>query len=101
MVEMHLYGKLRRHAREARANRESVVRLDPHPKETVRTALERVGIEPDDVYHIFLNGGMLSTQNSMAPWLKYQQAEGEGLDTRLRDGDRLGLFSRDMALLVV
>ena len=101
MVEMHLYGKLRRHAPDRRANRESVVRLEPRPKETVRTALERAGIEPDEVYHVFLNGAILSTQNSMAPWLKYQEAPAEGLGTRVRDGDRLGLFSRDMALLVV
>lgn len=101
MVEMHLYGKLRRHAPDARATSESVVRLKPHPEETVRTALERAGIAPDDVYHVFLNGAILSTQNSMAPWLEYQQAQGEGWDTRLRDGDRLGLFGRDMALLVV
>lgn len=101
MVEMHLYGQLRRHAAEARASGESVVRLDPGPEGTVRSALERAGIEPEEAYHVFLNGAILTTRNSMAPWLKYQQARGEGLDTRLRDGDRLGLFGRDMALLVV
>lgn len=101
MVEVHLYGELRRHAPDSRASDESVVRLEPQPEETVRTAMERVGVSPGEVYHIFLNGAILSTQNSMAPWLKYQQAQGEGWDTRLHDGDRLGLFARDMALLVV
>lgn len=101
MVEMHLYGKLRCHASDTGASGESVVRLDPQPGETVRTALERADIAPDEAYHVFLNGAILTTHNSMAPWLKYQQAQGAGLDTHLRDGDRLGLFGRDMALLVV
>jgi hypothetical protein len=101
MIEIYLYGKLRRHAPQTRANAESVVRLELQPGETVRDVLERVGISPGDVYHIFLNGAILSTQNAMAPWLKYQQAQGAGWDTPIHDGDRLGLFARDMALLVV
>lgn len=101
MVEVHLYGKLRRHAPNARASGESVVRLEPQPEETVRTALNRTGVSPDEVYHVFLNGAVLSTRNSMAPWLRYPEAEGQGWDTRVHDGDRLGLFGRDMALLVV
>jgi hypothetical protein len=101
MVEIHLYGKLRRHAPDARVSGESVVHLEPRADETVRTALERVGIAPDEVYHIFLNGAILRTQNSMAPWLRYQEAEAIGLDSRVADGDRLGLFASDMALLVV
>jgi hypothetical protein len=101
MFEIHLYGKLRRYAPDARARGASVLRLQPDPDETVRTALERAGVACDDVFHIFLNGSILRTKNSMAPWLQYQQAVGPGLDTPVQDGDRLGLFARDMALLVV
>jgi len=101
MVEVHLYGKLRRHAPDARASSESVVQLEPRPGETVRGVLERVGIPREDVCHIFLNGAILSTQNSMAPWLRYPQAQGEEWDTPVRNGDRLGVFARDMALLAV
>jgi hypothetical protein len=101
MVEIHLYGRLRRHAADSRASGESVVRLKPRSEETVRTALERVGVAPHEVYHVFLNGSILSTQNAMAPWLQYREIEGEGLDTPVGDGDRLGLFARDMGLLVV
>lgn len=110
MIEIHLYGKLRRHAPDSRASGESVVRLDPQPKETVRTALERIDIAPDEVFHVFLNGAILASGNSMAPWLKYRQAAGGSvgrpvtaaeLDRRVQDGDRLGLFACDMALLVV
>jgi hypothetical protein len=102
-MEIHLYGSLRRYAPDPRPDRESVVRLEPRPGETVGTALERLGIQSADVYHVFLNGALLSTRNSMAPWLRYQgtSARARGLGTPVRSGDRLGLFARDMALLVV
>ena len=85
------------------------MRLEPQPGDTVGATLERLGIPPAEVYHVFLNGALLSTRNSMAPWLVYQQAgasapgrpSSHGLDTPVRPGDRLGLFARDMALLVV
>jgi hypothetical protein len=107
MVEVHMYGSLRRYAPDSRPDRESVVRLEPQPGETVGTALERLGIPPSEVYHVFLNGALLSTRNSMAPWLRYQQPRAgapnrsQGLDTLVQPGDRVGLFARDMALLVV
>jgi molybdopterin converting factor small subunit len=111
MVEIHLYGNLRRHASDPRPDQESVVRLEPQPGETVGTTLERLGISFSEVYHIFLNGALLSTRNSMAPWLKYQKVHDDvseqassrvqGLDTPIQSGDRLGLFARDMGLLVI
>jgi len=107
MIEIHLYGSLRCYAPDSRPDRESVVRLEPQPGETLGTLLERLGISPAEVYHVFLNGALLSTRNSMAPWLGYQQAPGSasggsgGLGTPMRDGDRVGLFACDMGLLVV
>ena len=107
MIEVHLYGSLRCYAPNSRPDQESVVRLEPRPRETVRTVLERLGIPPAEVCHIFLNGALLSTRNSMAPWLRYRQArEGVpnrdlGLDVPVQPDDRLGLFAHDMALLVV
>jgi hypothetical protein len=101
-VEVHLYGSLRHYAPDSRPDRESVVRMVPGPGETVGTVLEQVGILPSEVYHIFLNGALIATSNSMAPWLKYQQGHNSrGLDTLVQPGDRLGLFARDMGLLVV
>ena len=109
-MEIHLYGSLRRYAPDSRPDRESVVRLEPQPGETVGTVLERLGVSPAEVYNIFLNGALLSTRNSMAPWLKYQQvhsgacgqiSRAQGLDTPIQSGDRVGLFARDMGLLVV
>jgi hypothetical protein len=80
-----------------------MVQVEPQPGETVETVLGRLGISPAEVYHVFLNGALLSTQNSMAPWLRYQEAGARvhGLAVPLHPDDRLGLFARDMALLVV
>lgn len=102
-MEIHLYGSLRRYAPDSRPDRESVVQLELQPGETVETVLERLGISPAEIYHIFLNGAILTTRNSMAPWLRYQEAGDcdRGLDAPVEAGDRLGLFARDMALLVV
>ena len=104
MVEVHLYGRLRRHAPEPRPDRDSVVRLAPDAGETVRAVLERPDIPPTDVATVFLNGAMLFTRNRMAPWLRYQEADpvaARGLAAPVRPGDRLGVFAADMALLVV
>lgn len=101
MVEVHLYGELRRHAADPRGDGESVVQLTPGPGETVRSVLEQLGVAQEDVCHVFLNGALVTSRNSMAPWLRYREAGGEGLSTPIGDGDRLGLFARDMALLVV
>ncbi len=107
MVEIYLYGKLRRYAPDPRPDRESVVQLKPQPGDTVGAVLRRLGISADEIAHIFKNGALLTTCNSMAPWLRYQQArEGTpncdlGLEVEVRDGDRLGIFGRDMPLLVV
>jgi hypothetical protein len=102
MVDVYLYGKLRRYAVDPRPDQDSVVWLEPQPGETVGTVLERLGIPPDEICHVFLNGALLSTHNAMAPWLRYQRVDkGNELDTSVRAGDRLGLFARDMGLLVV
>ena len=107
MIEVHLYGRLRRLAPDPRGDREAVVHLDARPGETVSSVLERLGVQTGEIAHIFLNGALLTTCNSMAPWLRYQRVREDlptcepNLDTPVRDGDRLGLFGRDMAMLVV
>jgi hypothetical protein len=101
-VEVHLYGSLRHYALDSRPDQESVVRMAPRPGETVATVLEQVGVSPSEVYHVFLNGALIATSNTMAPWLRYQRGrDGKGLDTPVQPGDRLGLFARDMGLLVI
>ncbi|MCS7282393.1 MAG: hypothetical protein NZ769_03390 [Anaerolineae bacterium] len=107
MIEVRLYGKLRRFGPDPRGDRETVVYLEAESGETVGSALARLGIPQAELAHIFLNGRLLTTCNSMAPWLRYQRVREDvptcesNLDHPLHDGDRLGLFGRDMAMLVV
>ena len=104
-IEIHLYGKLRHYAPDPRADRENVVRITFKAGDTVRAALERAGIAEGEICHIFLNGALFSTHNSMAPWLGYRQAQENvhqrETDIALKPGDRLGIFGHDMAALVV
>lgn len=101
MIEVHLYGQLRSHAEDSRASHESILRLEYHAGETIRSLLQRAGLPREEICHVFLNGQLVTTQNTMAPWLQYREAGDLGLDTRLHEGDRLGLFAKDMGLLVV
>ncbi len=105
MIEVHLYGELRRLAPDPRPTRPSVVHLAD--VETVADVLSHLGVTEDQVGTIFLNGRLLVTRNSMAPWLRYMTAgervpdAGQPYQTPVRSGDRLGLFPANMAMLVV
>ena len=106
MIEIYLYGKLRRYAADPSPKRDSVIQVAPQPNENVEAVLSRVGIEVDEVYHVFLNGNLLATRNTMAPWLGYRQARASvlnnwNMDHPIQAGDRIGLFAEDMASLVV
>ncbi|HOT90707.1 MAG TPA: hypothetical protein PLJ78_03835 [Anaerolineae bacterium] len=104
-VEIHLYGKLRRYAPNPRADRENVLRFTLDAGETLHDILARADIAEEEVCHIFLNGTLFATRNTMAPWLGYRQAQADihnlNADVVLKPGDRLGLFGHDMAALVV
>jgi hypothetical protein len=106
VIELHLYGDLRRHVQKM-AGGESVVQLPIGNGETVGSLLREVGIDPTEVGQIFLNGKLLNTRCSMAPWLGYQSARervptgGSYLDAPVHSGDRLGVFPTKMAMLVV
>ncbi|MDO8691388.1 MAG: MoaD/ThiS family protein [Dehalococcoidia bacterium] len=80
-IEVHLYGKLRRLARNRRTTAGSIVNLEYRAGDTIGRALARMGIALEETSNIFLNG-------ELSAW------------TRLMDdGDRLGIFPDDMALL--
>ena len=107
MIEMHLYGDLCRYAQKKTASGQSVVQLSISNGETLGSVLREVGIDPKEVGQVFLNGKLLNTRCSMAPWLDYQSARervpagGSYLDAPVRPGDRLGVFPTKMAMLVV
>lgn len=104
-IEVHLYGDLSRRLSDAGTRHRRVLHVEARSGETLNSLLARLGIEPGDLYTVFLNGSLLVTRNGMAPWLRYQQAQSDvwnwDPEIEVRPGDRLGLFGEDMALLVV
>jgi len=105
MISIHLYGKLRRFAANKNPGDDSIINLEVSGRETLKDVLERSGIEIEELYTIFINSKLLATRTKMASHLGYQQANGDchnwDLSILIKDGDRIGLFGRDMATLVV
>lgn len=67
---------------------------------------DRAGIDPAELYTIFLNARLLTTRTRIASFLGYQQVldhdcQAWDLSVIIHDGDRLGLFGHDMPGLVV
>lgn len=84
MIEVHLYGRLRRLAAQSGVHRPSVTWVDL-PVGTVAQVIEALGVEPEAVSNVFVNG-------------RYDPA---ALDQTVRSGDRIGLFPPDMRMLYV
>jgi len=82
MIEVHLYGKLRRFAPDKDATGDSVVRVPVKNNDTILDILVRLDVPVKEVgSNIFLN------------W------QYSGLNRRVEKGDRLAVFPDDMQLL--
>ena len=81
MIELHVYGKLRRVAPQKTASGDSVLMVTLQEGDTVGTLLERLGVAPEETSNIFIEGELC------------------GLWRPLNDGERVGVFPDDMALL--
>jgi hypothetical protein len=81
VVEVWLYGKLRRFAAEAAPDAQSVVRFPLDDADTIGTVLTHIGISPTETSNIFLNGEL------------------SGFSREVKPGDRLGVFPHDMCVL--
>jgi len=107
MIEIYLYGDLRHYAPGNRASGRAIIALPAQSSETIAALLRRAGIPQAEVAQVFLNGQLLTTACSMAPYLGYVTAQARvpadrsPWETELRDGDRLGLFPARMCMLVV
>ena len=105
MVEIHLYGKLRRYVEDTPADGDNVINVSPASDETIATLLARLHIPVDEIYSIFLNSKLLAARTGMAAWIGYRQVRDDPFDWNLNVGvkpaDRIGLFGRDMAALVI
>ena len=106
MIEIHLFGSLRRYAADPRPNRDTVVRLSTEEQGTVGQVLAQVGIDPAEVGNIFLNGRLLP-RSGYPILLGYPLAADEPLlqdaylDMAVSAGDRVGVFPRNMSSVVV
>jgi hypothetical protein len=105
MVEIHLYGKLRRYLNESLNNEGGVLNVSVQPQETVADLLARIGVPLEGIYNIFLNSRLLASRSKMAYCVRYPQVHKDPLDWKLdipvKAGDRIGLFGKDMAALVI
>ena len=80
-VEVYLYGALRRRFAPRSEFLPFCMEVPVPPGAAVRDVLASLAIGPDEVAHLFLNG------------------ECSASSRRVRSGDRLAIFGRDMALL--
>ena len=82
MIEVHLYGKLRRFADNSDPQSQSVAPVQWQLGDTVGQIIDRLGMPIEELgSNIFVNG-------------RYAN-----LESPVQDGDRLGLFPDDMQLL--
>lgn len=82
MIEVYLYGKLRRFSDNQDPRRESVVYVQVEEGDTIEDIINRLRIPMNEIgSNIFLNG-------------EYSKPT-----RHVRDGDRLGLFPDDMQVL--
>ena len=82
MIQVHLYGKLRRFSDNLDPTQDSIVSLQVEKGDTIQEIIKRIGIPMEEIgSNIFLNG------------------EYSALKRRVRDKDRLGIFPDNMQLL--
>ncbi len=84
MIEVHLYGKLRRFTDNQDPTRDSIIHIPVKEGDTIESIIRHVGIPLEALgSNIFLNG------------------ECSALAIKVKDGDRLGVFPKDMQLLMI
>ena len=105
MIEIRFFGKLRKQAKDQEIRETGLLRVPTGPQETMESIFHRLNISPEDIYTIFLNSKLVAARSNMVKWLGYQQACTNplawDLNIKLISGDRIGIFGRDMAALVV
>ncbi len=105
MVEIRIFGKLRRYAQDIPTDSHNVIRVAPEPDDTLETLLARLGIPAEEIYSIFVNSKLLAARSGMASMVGYRQVRANpynwDLNLAVNPEDRIGLFGRDMAALVV
>lgn len=107
MIEVRLFGDLRRHAGEPGAESGVVVHVSGGGNgDTVGTVLSRLGIDPGEVGHVFVNGRLLPRSSQPIHWgyplvAQVPLSLQDSLAQPVASGDRLGVFAAKMALVIV
>ena len=84
MIEVHLYGKLRRFSDNREPTRDSIIYIPVKEGDTIADIIRHIGIPFEELgNNIFLNGRYFT------------------LERQVRDKDRLGLFPNNMAMVIV
>jgi hypothetical protein len=103
MVEIHLYGDLRKYSKDFVPIGDILLTLEPDPGETLASLLARTGIPEVEINHVFFNSKLLVSRNRMASLYSLQQVASDVTDWNLAvpvaHGDRIGLFGLDIPLL--
>ena len=105
MIEVRLFGDLWRYA-DGLTSSGSAVHLPAGQGSTVGQVLAQVGIDPEEVSNVFINGRLLPRSAYPItlgyPLVAQVPLSPEGCwNTPVRSGDRLGIFSRNMGVVVV
>jgi hypothetical protein len=106
LIEIRLFGDLRCYAGELHAPSGVAVQLPASEGRTVGEVLARMGIDLAEVGNIFLNGRLLPRSAYPIilgyPLVAEVPLSSEAyLNTPVREGDRLGIFPRNMSVVVV
>lgn len=81
MIEIHLYGLLRRMVRGSSADQNTILTIDFIGRETFGELLQRFGLDVSEIGDCFINGRLAFP------------------DDVIKDGDRIGLFPFNMRLI--
>jgi len=84
VIEVHLYGKLRRFTDNLDPARDSIINITSENGDSIADIIQRIGIPCNEVgTNIFLNG------------------EYSPQSRKVHSGDRLGIFPDDMQMILV
>jgi hypothetical protein len=106
VIEIHLFGRLRQYATDSLPDPGTVVHVADGDAESVGEVLAWLGIDPKEVGNLFLNGRLLP-RSAYPVLLGYPLAAErlltpqEYLAAPVQAGDRVGIFPRNMGVVVV
>ncbi len=84
MIEVYLYGKLRRFTENLDPSRDSVTHVNTVKGDSIADIVRRIGIPDNEVGPIIFRNGRYSP-----------------LSRKVNDGDRLGIFPDNMPMIIV